>query len=419
MKRIIKFTIGIVVTVLILAGIAVAGVAIFVNPNNIKPYLTNVVSEKTGHEMEIAGKLKWSIYPKLGISAENVIVKNKPNFPDEPLLNAKKLIVSVQLIPLFSKQLKVDEIIINDVDLNLTTNRANQTNWEFKKSNHSTSHSNSENSAKNSKSFSINVSKIAINNANIKYHNMIENRTTKVSGFNLTTKDIHPNEPFKIDSDFSISETHYYFAGKVQYHPEEALLLLQDYNFNFEGAKEATLSGNAEINIKTERLEMKPLHFQMADLEAEGSLNGSKIFSNLDIKGVMETNNFNPKVLFSATGNPIRTNDSDALSSAKLSTEISIASNAIRFKNIQAKVCFQFDWPFSREIHNLFTKQDTVAMFGILRVTRKKITMFPWLLPQIRSFKHSTLCIITVAAIGEYRISFALVTTTLLLCTQL
>ena len=336
MKKIVKLIIGIVIAVLLLVSITIGGLAFFVNPNSVKPYLTKIVHDRTGHELSIEGKLKWSIYPQLGISAENITIKNKPNFPDEPLLNAKKLIVSVQLLPLLSKHIKINKVIVNDVELNLTVNKADQTNWTLKKSEKSSTQVQS--NEKKPKSFSVDVSKIAINNAKIKYYNMPKNQTTTISNFNLATKEIEPNKPFKIDSDFRLTNTHYDFSGMVQYHPEESLLLLQDYHFSFEGKKTATISGNAEINIEKERFEMKPLNFNIADLEASGSLEGKNLFSNLDVHGHAETNNFNPKTLLSAIGHPIRTDDSNALSSARLTTDIVINSQSINFNNIQASV---------------------------------------------------------------------------------
>lgn len=336
MKKLFKIIIGIMIATLLLVSIAVAALAFFVDPNSIKPYLTKVVSDKTGQELSIDGKLKWRIYPQLGISAENILLKNKPNFPEEPMLSANKLVVSVQVLPLLSKQVKINKIMIHDANVNLTINKNDEANWAFKQPK-KTSPKPTENEKK-SKSFSVDVSKISIQNAKIKYNNMLQNKITTISSFNLNTKEIEPNKPFKVDSSFTFGKTNYNFSGMVQYHPLEALLLLHDYHFSFEGEKTATLSGNAEINIAKERLEMKPLTFKMADLEANGSLQGQNIFSNLDIRGNAQTNNFNPKSVFSAFGKPIRTNTSDALSSAKLTTDIIINSQAIQLKNLSASI---------------------------------------------------------------------------------
>ncbi len=335
MKKILKILVWILLSLVVIAGLAFAAVTIFINPNNIKPYLTKMVAEQSGQELAIEGELKWTLYPLLGVSAEHVILKNKPNFPNEPLINAKKIIVSVQLRPLFSKQIKIDEILMSDVDINLTKNNASENNWTLEKSK---SAKNEETETATAQKYSVDISKILIQNANIKYNNIPEHKITSLTKLNFSTKNMQLEKPFKLNADFNYDNSHYIFAGNVEFHSEDELLVLRDYRLTIQGKKDTKISGDAELNFKSEQLVLKPFHIQLPSFKAVGNIQGSKVFSTPNIIGHLDTENFNLKNVATSLGYPIHTASSDALSSALISMDLTIIPNVIQLDNIRGTI---------------------------------------------------------------------------------
>lgn len=54
--------------------LAAVALVIFIDPNKIKPMLSEQVLHETGYKVNIDGALSWSFYPRLGVKAEHVVV---------------------------------------------------------------------------------------------------------------------------------------------------------------------------------------------------------------------------------------------------------------------------------------------------------------------------------------------------------
>ncbi len=94
--------IRIMFSVLLLLGVvtlAAVGVLIyFVDPNQYKPVLVDAVQKKTGYQLEIAGNLKWSFYPQLGVKVPQMSLKAPTQ--DKPFLTLNRVHVAVSLMQL-------------------------------------------------------------------------------------------------------------------------------------------------------------------------------------------------------------------------------------------------------------------------------------------------------------------------------
>lgn len=364
MKKIVKTLGWILISILVIAGLGFAAVTLFVNPNTIKPYLTKMVSEQTGQELAIEGDLKWTFYPLIGVSADHVVLKNKPGFPNEPLVNANKIIVSVQLKPLFSKQIKIDEILLQDTQINLTKINSSQNNWTFEKSSNS---KNESTEASNTDKYSLDISKIIVLNATIKYNNIPEHKTTIISKLNFATKNIQPEKPFNLNTDFNYEKSHYVFEGNVQLNVKDAIIILKNYQLKIDGKKETKISGNADLNIKSQQLILNPFSIDLPGFKATGNLKGINVFNNPNISGHIDTNTFNPKKIAEAFGYPLHTASNEALSSAKLSANISANTHAIQLDNLRgtldnSKLTGSVKWNFSNKLLNFSINGDQLSL---------------------------------------------------------
>lgn len=90
----------------------------FINPNQYKGYLVQQVEQKTGYKLEINGDLRWHILPKISVSANDVVV----TAPDasSPIVSADDMRLDIELIPLFSKKLQVEQIILDTAQVKLS-----------------------------------------------------------------------------------------------------------------------------------------------------------------------------------------------------------------------------------------------------------------------------------------------------------
>lgn len=114
-----------------LVGLVLA-VAVFllvwIDPNNYRDNITHLVKDKTGLVLKIDGKIGWTLYPAIGFSVEKVSLATAEGAA--PLASVGKAAVSVQLLPLFSKQVRVDTLYIDKAMADLVVGTDGKGNWE-------------------------------------------------------------------------------------------------------------------------------------------------------------------------------------------------------------------------------------------------------------------------------------------------
>jgi AsmA protein len=117
--------IGIVVAVLLVAAIALP---FLVNVNSFRPQIESRLSEALGRPVTV-GNLSLSLLSG-GVRADQLSIADDPKFSNAPFIKAKSLKVGVELMPLiFSKQLNVTEIVIDEPEIALLRNQAGI--WNF------------------------------------------------------------------------------------------------------------------------------------------------------------------------------------------------------------------------------------------------------------------------------------------------
>lgn len=91
--------------------------------NDFKAEITAKVEQQTGRQLQIAGDIGWTIYPSLGVSLTDVKLSNPKGFAPEQMLEVSELVASVALMPLFSKDLQVQQLHLDGVTANWVTRK--------------------------------------------------------------------------------------------------------------------------------------------------------------------------------------------------------------------------------------------------------------------------------------------------------
>ncbi len=130
MGKLIKWILGLVIAVVVLVAAAVVVLPMVFDPNDYKDEIVSAVKDKTGRELAIADPLELTVFPWLGVETGGVTLGNAPGFGDEPFARVRKLGVRVKLLPLLSRKLEVDTLVLDGADLNLQKNSKGVTNWD-------------------------------------------------------------------------------------------------------------------------------------------------------------------------------------------------------------------------------------------------------------------------------------------------
>ncbi|WP_445158681.1 AsmA family protein [Halomonas sp. E14] len=124
----------------LLAAIGVLGVAVvaavvyvttFLDPEDFKPRLIEVVREHSGLELTLDGPLSWSFYPRLGVSVERAEARLQEQALDSPpFLAFERAEVSLAFAPLLRGEVAIEGLTLDGMQLRLVRDEHGQGNWE-------------------------------------------------------------------------------------------------------------------------------------------------------------------------------------------------------------------------------------------------------------------------------------------------
>lgn len=117
---VIKWFAGAFVGLLFLLALAILLVPMFVDPNDFRGEISSVVKQQTGRDLRLDGELKISVFPWLGIRTQGLSL-SQPEQIGGDMVTVEKAQLRLKLLPLISKQLEIDTVVLEKPTLNLIT----------------------------------------------------------------------------------------------------------------------------------------------------------------------------------------------------------------------------------------------------------------------------------------------------------
>lgn len=117
MKKIIYILLGLALA----AVVAIAALVSLIDPNQFKPQLVEQVRKSTGRELVIQGDIGWRFWPGLGLSLEQVALRNPAGFAEPDLVRFEQGEASVGLLPLLSHKLEIGKVTLSGAHLFIQT----------------------------------------------------------------------------------------------------------------------------------------------------------------------------------------------------------------------------------------------------------------------------------------------------------
>ncbi len=127
--RLILFAISALALLLVAALIGPS----FVDWNKYKPQIIEQVKNATGLDVQIGGDLSLSVLPSPSVKIEDLVVVSPRKIRFENLLSMKSAQVSVALMPLLQKQIKVDSVTLIDPDIQIEIMEDGTPSWQTEK----------------------------------------------------------------------------------------------------------------------------------------------------------------------------------------------------------------------------------------------------------------------------------------------
>ena len=170
----------------LILGLVIVGLVIFVatlDLNKYKPKIEQAVKDASGYELKINGDISTSFSP-IGISVMDVsvAVPSKKAFA-----TFKAFDVAVELMPLLKKEVKVNYVVLSDLNLNILKMKNGKTNLDVMAPKKPAQKAEASEPAKLPL---VNVTEVRLENANISYVDEATSTKANVKNINITINDI-------------------------------------------------------------------------------------------------------------------------------------------------------------------------------------------------------------------------------------
>lgn len=129
--KLVKWILGIVVVLVVLAGAAVVALPYFVPMERIVAEGAAQVEEATGRKLVVGGEPELSIWPEVAIRLNDVAFANAAGAADPNMATVEAVRVAVPVMPLLSGQVEVKEFVLVKPDIRLSIDANGAPNWAF------------------------------------------------------------------------------------------------------------------------------------------------------------------------------------------------------------------------------------------------------------------------------------------------
>lgn len=99
------------------------------DPNDYKEEIRSLIQDKTGYDLQVDGDIGWSLFPWLGLELVDAHLA-RVDMPGQPFADVRLLGLSVQVLPLLRKEIRMSDIRVEGLDLKLVRDAAGNSNWE-------------------------------------------------------------------------------------------------------------------------------------------------------------------------------------------------------------------------------------------------------------------------------------------------
>lgn len=192
---------GIVIGSLVgLVVLAVVALLLIIDPNDYKPQLAALVKDKTDMTLAIEDRLEWALWPSIGVKLGRVSLSDDAR--KETLVAVGKAAVSVELMPLFSKQIRIDAVTLEGAKVRHVQYADGSTSWDRMLAKLAGPEEKEEPSA----AVDFNVKKLEVKDSSVLLRDEKANVERAIEAFALEARDISMDESFPLKLAFTFRQ---------------------------------------------------------------------------------------------------------------------------------------------------------------------------------------------------------------------
>lgn len=291
MAKLFKILGSLIAVLVLLVVAALVVLPMVIDPNDYKAEIVAKVSEQTGREFRIDGELKLSVFPWLGIEIGDVALGNAKGFGEQPFAAVKRAALRVKLMPLLSKQLEVDTIGLDGLQLNLARAKDGRSNWDDLAKGGQAADGDPQRSDGGGGPAGLSIGGVRINDARVVWDDRSSGQHFQIERFNLNSYAIAPGRPVGLELEMSLRSKEPALSADVRI---EGTVSLDEARQQLDvsglgvvveadgealpgGALRAELASELQMALGGKRLALKGLKLGVGDLQLSGEINASDL----------------------------------------------------------------------------------------------------------------------------------------------
>jgi AsmA protein len=347
---------------LVIFGLLLLAVAILFfltrmfDPNDYKDSIRDAAREKANVELTLGGDIGWSLFPWLGIELKQVGIAPVDQ-PDQALAEVGSLGLGVEFLPLLRRELRMSDVILNDVSLNLIRNADGQGNWETvgpgREVAPAAAGESQETSGALGRDLDIAVQSVNITNARILYEDLGSGQRVQLSDVNLQTGALAEGQPFDVAFigllsteqpalrvRIDLQTVAQFDLGLERYQFDAINLKLDASGTPFSGrAVSLQLQADSVVDLGAHVAELNQVRLSLADLRATGQIKAIGLDQTMKLAGRLDVAQFNARGLIESLGLELpETANPRALEEVSLSSTLTGSATSLLLEDLVLQV---------------------------------------------------------------------------------
>jgi AsmA protein len=337
MGRILKLIAILVGAFVVLIAVASVLIVSLFDPNDYKQQIAGAVQQATGRKLTLEGNLSLKLWPHLRIAVGRAELGNAPGFGAAPFARIDAARLEVEILPLLARHLKIGEVSLDGLTLNLARDAAGKYNWAdlggtSKSAAAAKSPGAGDGLAIDASSLAVN--RVSIKNANVNWSDATTNSHWSLKNFGLDAKGLGSGNVFPLSIDFALSG-----AGVTanvdaktqaavsltsnEYRLQKGLVVIAGSGKSWPGGEgEARVSFDSlDASLDKQTVDLKNLGVKMLGVDVRGDLSGRQLLSSLSLSGAVDIMPFSPRDVLAHLNVPLKTADSKVMRRASASAK--------------------------------------------------------------------------------------------------
>lgn len=334
-----KWILGLIGAIIVIGLAAIVIIPRLVEPNDFKPEIIAAAKQATGRDLTIRDDIGLTVFPNLALKLGGVTLGNASGFKAEQMAAMEELDLRVALMPLLSRKLDVDTIVVRGLRLNLEVAADGRNNWADLAGSGSRQ-TGADDKKGPASELEINIAGVDVSDANLVWDDRQAGKHYELSGLNVTTGTIATDEPVPVNLGFTLSSAAPAQTFTVtldsritanaalnRFAVEDLAIALAAEGAGLPaGGLDLDLSADVVVDQAAGTLTVSDIALSGPNLDLSGTLNGTDLNDKPSFAGNFKLAESNLKQLMALGGAAPVTADPEALT--RISAEFGVAANA-------------------------------------------------------------------------------------------